>query len=743
MAVLATVSWFARRFVYLALAVAATVVLVACGSTAVTSTGPTLVKCALTLSGPDGAVSSSGGSSQVVLTTTPECAWTATADTSSVAQIEPSSGQGSATLRVDVVPNPSTSMRMAAIVVNGVRAQIQQAPAPCTYAISGNGNQAAGPGGGPFQITVSTGAGCAWEATSAASWVRVASGAGGSGPGVVQFAVDPNPGDARVAALTIAGQPFVVNQAAAVGPPPPGVPACTYSLSPGATPVPAAGGAGLLVSLTTACPWTAATNVPWITITSPAGSGNGSITFTVAPNSGSARSGAITVGSATATINQAAVAPCSFGLNSTTFYVASSAGNDSLAVTTAASCSWTAVSNASWITVTSGGSGSGNGTVAFGWAANTSGSRIGTLTVAGQTVTVSQADRPPDCSAITANPLSFSIADAGATGQLVNVTAESGCSWAATANAPWITITSGASGSGSGPVRFNVAANTGGARNGTLTVAGQTVTVSQANKPPDCSAITANPLSFSIAAAGATGQTVNVTAENGCQWTAGSNAPWITLTAGASGSGSGPVRFNVAANTGGARNSTLTVAGRTVTVSQAAAPAPCSYNVTPAKVSIPGNGGPGPGITVTAGAGCAWTATTSTPWLTITSGAAGTGNGTVAFSAGQNNGGARSGSLLVAGQTVTVDQEARCVYNVTVMPRSFRDEGGTATATVMTAAGCPWTISSDRPWIVVPPPGNRSGPGTVSITIQANPGNNRDGHVTVAGETFEIQQSKN
>jgi hypothetical protein len=49
-----------------------------------------------------------------------------------------------------------------------------------------------------------------------------------------------------------------------------------------------------------------------------------------------------------------------------------------------------------------------------------------------------------------------------------------------------------------------------------------------------------------------------------------SNVPWITITAGASGSGIGGVSYVVAANTGAARTGTLTVAGKTVTFSQAA-----------------------------------------------------------------------------------------------------------------------------------------------------------------------------
>jgi hypothetical protein len=55
------------------------------------------------------------------------------------------------------------------------------------------------------------------------------------------------------------------------------------------------------------------------------------------------------------------------------------------------SCNWSATSNASWISITSGASGAGNGLVSFSVALNTSPApRAGTLTVAGQTFTVNQ-----------------------------------------------------------------------------------------------------------------------------------------------------------------------------------------------------------------------------------------------------------------------------------------------------------------------------------------------------------------
>jgi len=72
---------------------------------------------------------------------------------------------------------------------------------------------------------------------------------------------------------------------------------------------------------------------------------------------------------------------------------AAEGGSAVLTVTASApSCAWTAVSNASWLTVTAGLSGSGDGTVSYRVAAHSSTtSRSATLTVAGRTLAVTQA----------------------------------------------------------------------------------------------------------------------------------------------------------------------------------------------------------------------------------------------------------------------------------------------------------------------------------------------------------------
>jgi hypothetical protein len=78
-----------------------------------------------------------------------------------------------------------------------------------------------------------------------------------------------------------------------------------------------------------------------------------------------------------------------------------------------------------------------------------------------------------------------------------------------------------------------------------------------------------NPTSASFGAAGGAGS-VLVTAGTGCAWTATSNASWITITGGSSGSGNGPVSYSVAVYTGKPkkRSGTMTIAGQTFQVKQ-------------------------------------------------------------------------------------------------------------------------------------------------------------------------------
>ncbi len=90
---------------------------------------------------------------------------------------------------------------------------------------------------------------------------------------------------------------------------------------------------------------------------------------------------------------------CQYSISQTSQVFGSAGGTGNVSVTAPPGCPWMAASNAGWITVGSGNPGSGNGTVGFvvspGLAA--ANGRIATLTIAGQTLTVTQ--QPPGSSA--------------------------------------------------------------------------------------------------------------------------------------------------------------------------------------------------------------------------------------------------------------------------------------------------------------------------------------------------------
>src|SRR5271157_5555184 len=331
-------------------------------------------------------------------------------------------------------------------------------------------------------------------------------------------------------------------------------------------------------------------------------------------------------------------------------YFAGSGGTGNIQVATEAGCAWTACSNATWISFPSGSNGSGPGPLTYSVAPNTTSSRrTGTMTVPGGTYTVLQESGSNQCT-YSLSPTSKSFPNSGGSGS-ISVTAGSGCPWTATSSVSWISVSG--SGSGSGTVNYSVQANAGTSlRTGTMTIGGQTFTVSQAGIT--CT-YAISPATSSPSAAGGTGS-VGVTAATGCAWTAASNASWITINSGNGGSGNGTVTYTVAANSAASsRTGTMTIGGQTHTASQAGIT--CTYAISPASQNFTTTASGTGTVNVTAASGCAWTAASNaTSWLTVTSGASGTGSGTVSYSVAANTGTSRSGTLTIAGQTFTATQ---------------------------------------------------------------------------------------
>ena len=105
-------------------------------------------------------------------------------------------------------------------------------------------------------------------------------------------------------------------------------------------------------------------------------------------------------------------------------------------------------------------------------------------------------DVPADCGGtctFSVSPTNASFTAAGGT-STVNVTTSAGCDWTAVSNNSFITINSGAGGSGNGIVNYSVSENTSpSSRSGSMTIAGINVTVTQSGAVAGCPNALTNP----------------------------------------------------------------------------------------------------------------------------------------------------------------------------------------------------------------------------------------------------------
>ena len=152
--------------------------------------------------------------------------------------------------------------------------------------------------------------------------------------------------------------------------------------------------ASLNVSAPPGVNWTATTNDSWIIINSGNGTGNGVISFSVRDNMDERfRIGKITVAQRDFTVRQEGFGQsgCSYGVTSIYQGFSSAGGNGSTNVVATEECIWNAISNNSWITITSDNGGIGNGVLTFTVAPNGTGSsRKGTINISGVLFSVKQ-----------------------------------------------------------------------------------------------------------------------------------------------------------------------------------------------------------------------------------------------------------------------------------------------------------------------------------------------------------------
>ena len=292
----------------------------------------------------------------------------------------------------------------------------------CTYVVDppSFNNLTAATFTGTVHVTQTPGSACGPYSVSVPTqyqWLHVTTGPSGTpGDAGVSFIVDANPNaTARSGFMTIALTNVTVTQAGAN---------CTFTMTPTSQNFPVAGGTSTFL-VQTACGWQATSNVSWISV--PANGISGvPVTYSAAANTCvAARSGTITLQQTNLTKPpQLAVtqdgSPNNLSLSAYSATVPSAASDGRITVTTGDVCSWSATTDVSWIQITFGASGTGNGGISYHLLANTVAQRAGSIHVGALTYTITQQApvAPPVVLSSVSNAADYST-DAVSPGEIV------------------------------------------------------------------------------------------------------------------------------------------------------------------------------------------------------------------------------------------------------------------------------------------------------------------------------------
>ena len=123
-------------------------------------------------------------------------------------------------------------------------------------------------------------------------------------------------------------------------------------------------------------------------------------------------------------------------------------------------------------------------------------------------------------------------------------------------------------------------------------------------------------------------------------------------------------------------------------------PATCTYTVSPTSQVFGAGGGTG-SINVTGGSTCNWTTSNTSSWISITSGASGTGEGTVNYLVSANAAAAsREAGLTIAGKVFRVSQSgAQTSYTITASAGANGTISPSGSVTVSSGASTTFTIT--------------------------------------------------
>jgi hypothetical protein len=532
--------------------------------------------CTFSVTPTSGSMPAAGGAGSFTISTGPTCSSTATVDATSpwLKIMSGTTGKGSRPVSFSASLNTGAAARTGTIHVNGAVYTLTQFGSTCSFAISPSSiTTTAAAGTATIGVTASNSS-CVWPTTTGLG----ATPSSGTGNGNVGITIPANssPGSRQLQA-TIAGQTLTINQGGA---------ACTTSLDAASSSFSSVGGTGSVnVTTLSGCGYSTVLGPSWIHVTSgDSNTSSGTLLYTVDPNSTTVgRSGSLVIGGQAYQIAQEPLA-CSATLDTTGLGnpYGPSGGAGTIGITmNGSNCSWTASSGDTWASV-SPAFGTGNGTLVVGIGSN-AGSPTGRstqLTIAGQTIGLSQ-----DGITCTYTLQSATgTAPAGGGSGSVGLIAPAGCGWSSGTSDPWLSITSSGS-NGSGTVDFVAQPNpTATPRSATLTIVpSDPMTPSLAyvvNQGPAPCSYTLALGAITVGADGAS-DNFNFTAGTvGCTPAVQSYASWLHVNSPPLVGTSGTVSWTADANTSGAiRVGVIQVGTQTFTVTELGGPCAFSLNI--------------------------------------------------------------------------------------------------------------------------------------------------------------------
>lgn len=581
-------------------------------------------------------------------------------------------------------------------------------------------------GGGNAIITQGSGT---WTASKSEDWITLNVTSGTVGYPVAYTVSATTNVEQRVGYIYVSGWTHTVTQDGVGG-----------TISPESREFESMGGSGRIsVSTQDKMLWHAKSNVDWISVSATSGLGSGSVTYQVAPyNEVSTRQGTLTVAGNTFTVFQYGSRMKLDSYSTTQNYETHPIP---ITVNALAITEWSVTPNNSWISVVDAGNGHGGDLVTIAISENPSyNARTGTVSIGTETFTVTQQGRPQSALSFSISPAYSTASVEGANG-IIAVTATPDLPWTATSGANWVSLyPASRSGAGNGNVVYSVSPNpTLSQRTGNITIwpgkgAAQTHTVTQ---PAATASISSSGYEFEAAGESCS---IEVSLASIVTWSISESLDWLTVNGSLSRTGPGTVTLQASANeTIYPRSGTVTIAGKTFSVSQKARGVEVEYDT-----KLFGTDGGNESISIHPDGNVSWTATSSDPtWITIFQGDSGVGDGEILYivSPYVGDGTARIGWITVGDKKVYITQRA---YDLSISPNGSYVTGnnGIGEFGVSASIGDVWTAIVTEPWItLISGYDSGTGSGTVRFIYAENAtGKTRTGKIVINGEVYTLEQ---